>query len=420
MKKRYAAIICQTLSHKSFCAKALHYFTYSLHRNRNESPREVAKFIADIITLDSFRDVPGSMKCVLDTFSEQVREELTVLLDEHFYIDAQGEMRESDEDSEGNLKDFIEDSDEDEDEEEEEEEEGEEGSEDDEELLSDIDSDREREIARERERQSQRDRQRHTERENQKKKNGKRGRLEESESEEEAEFEDSESESESESEEESEGEVDQVQTNRGKGSHPSNTVTVTNKPTKKVSSGGIDTVGRQALQRVAGKAKTLAMGLADTESSQSESQSDSDSQSESESVAADESGSDQGKGKKGKANGSKGQNKKQKVINVMHNQNKNNKKRKVIDLEESDEGHDDDDEIAVFSPLKTSHKDKKNKVSETPKSKKKQAHNKNKESVIDLTSSVEKTPQIVKKKSRQTALDGLTQKKIHALDSDED
>jgi hypothetical protein len=114
-KKRYASVICEQLGHKSLCGKALHFLTYSMHNNCDDRAREVAKFVIDIITLESFRDVPGSMKSLLVAFTPKVREEITSMLDEDYDLNSQGELVDSDEDSQGNLRDFIEYSEEDED-----------------------------------------------------------------------------------------------------------------------------------------------------------------------------------------------------------------------------------------------------------------------------------------------------------------
>lgn len=67
------------------------------------SAGEAAGFVCDIATLDFFQDILGSMKEFLRELAP-LREEVEALLDETCHRDKDGEIVDSDADSEGNLR----------------------------------------------------------------------------------------------------------------------------------------------------------------------------------------------------------------------------------------------------------------------------------------------------------------------------
>lgn len=96
--QRYARTICEYADSKKVCGRILNKFTYSY-------TVEVASiFIHDIITLDFFQDLKGSMKEFLIELPISLKEPVNTLLSESHRRDNEGEIIESDQDSQGNLK----------------------------------------------------------------------------------------------------------------------------------------------------------------------------------------------------------------------------------------------------------------------------------------------------------------------------
>lgn len=95
--QRYARQLCEHSPSKRICGKILNQFTSSMTESA------AAAFAYDIITMDFFQDVQGAMKDLLrevPTF----REQLESLLDESHRRDKDGEILDSDADSQGNLR----------------------------------------------------------------------------------------------------------------------------------------------------------------------------------------------------------------------------------------------------------------------------------------------------------------------------
>lgn len=95
--QRYARQLCEHSNSKRLCGRVLHKFTSGL------SSFEAAAFIYDIITLDFFQDVRGSTKDMMGELP-RAREQLESLLNASHNLDADGEIVDSDADSEGNLR----------------------------------------------------------------------------------------------------------------------------------------------------------------------------------------------------------------------------------------------------------------------------------------------------------------------------
>ena len=433
MKKRYAAIVCQNLPHKGLCGKALHHITYCLHRGNNEQPREVAKFIADIIVLESFRDVSGPMKAVMAGLSEGVREELKVLLDENFDVDSDGEIRDSDEDSNGNLRDFIDPSDE-----EDEDEEGEDS--DVEEVSGFVDEDED--VLKDR---SDRDDSSDSDDSSE----GDSSGLDDSDDDHKMKFKSSHKGStrngggNSKVNKKNDDDIYEKIMSKHSGkldiedivprkTKPAVLPTTGRTVTLAKSADGIDAKGKQALQRVINKneskGKQLAKGLADTDDSDDGNESDSESDSSgSQSSSASSDDDKRKKNKKSSSSKAMANGKSNKVVAAS-------KKRKVIDL------LDDDDEIAMFDDDNQNNSDgsesgsdsdsdnkpaKKRKPSKSPAVTAGKGKGKGKvkatSAVIDLTSSVEKTPKLQNKKgTSKESLVEMGKKKGHIFDSDDD
>jgi hypothetical protein len=95
--QRYARQLCEHSPSKRVCGKILLKFTSGM------SAGEAASFICDIVTLDFFQDVAGTMKEFLREVAP-IRDEVEALLDESCRRDKDGEIVDSDADSEGNLR----------------------------------------------------------------------------------------------------------------------------------------------------------------------------------------------------------------------------------------------------------------------------------------------------------------------------
>jgi hypothetical protein len=100
-RKRYTVTLCEHIDTKPNCGKILKKFTETLDSS------EAATFMYDIITLDFFKDLNGSMnEFYLEFESEEIIEMLKSLISENHEVNSQNEIVESDEDSVGNLRFF--------------------------------------------------------------------------------------------------------------------------------------------------------------------------------------------------------------------------------------------------------------------------------------------------------------------------
>ncbi len=98
--QRYARAIVEHCSSKRKIARILSLFAMAQY-----SIGEGASFIHDIVTLDFFLDIEGSMESFFGHIKpEELRERLTILLSASHHLNGRGEIVDSDEDSEGNLK----------------------------------------------------------------------------------------------------------------------------------------------------------------------------------------------------------------------------------------------------------------------------------------------------------------------------
>jgi hypothetical protein len=95
---RFACVLCEHAKSKAICGRALDLLTSNLE------VQAASEVIFDVITLDFFYEVPGEMNLCLDQLA-RCKEPVTALLDEHFHRREQtGDLMDSDEDSEGNLR----------------------------------------------------------------------------------------------------------------------------------------------------------------------------------------------------------------------------------------------------------------------------------------------------------------------------
>jgi hypothetical protein len=95
--QRYARQICEHSRSRRACGRVLRKFT------TGQSESEAAAYIYDIVTLDFFQDIKGTMQDLLKELPVATRELLEGLLDESHRRSKEGELLDSDEDSEGNL-----------------------------------------------------------------------------------------------------------------------------------------------------------------------------------------------------------------------------------------------------------------------------------------------------------------------------
>lgn len=95
--QRYARLLCEHSDSKRLCGQILHQFT------ANMTSGEAASFMYDIVTLDFFQDIRGTMKEFLREIP-RTQEDLEGMLDASHQRDRDGEILDSDADSEGNLR----------------------------------------------------------------------------------------------------------------------------------------------------------------------------------------------------------------------------------------------------------------------------------------------------------------------------
>lgn len=95
--QRYARQLCEHSASKRLCGRVLHKFTSGL------TSSEAAAYMYDIITLDFFQDIRGSTKDLMKEIP-RAQEQLEALLNASHNLDKDGEIIDSDADSEGNLR----------------------------------------------------------------------------------------------------------------------------------------------------------------------------------------------------------------------------------------------------------------------------------------------------------------------------
>ena len=101
-RKRLAKVICEHCEKKRSCGRILNIFT------SNFCDPNAASFIYDIIGLDFYLDLQGKTSSFMMEIRSPVRELLRSLLSESDMVDDDGEIVESDADSDGNLRyEFI-------------------------------------------------------------------------------------------------------------------------------------------------------------------------------------------------------------------------------------------------------------------------------------------------------------------------
>jgi hypothetical protein len=99
--KKFAVVLCEHSPSKTMLGQILELITTMKRMNLNTS----CEFIYDIITLDFFYEIPGTMNDCLTAFKPEKKEMLNELLNQTFTRKANtGDLMDSDEDSEGNLK----------------------------------------------------------------------------------------------------------------------------------------------------------------------------------------------------------------------------------------------------------------------------------------------------------------------------
>ncbi len=95
---RYAVALCEHCRTKVVCGKIFEQITSKLE------VQAAAEVIVDVITLDFFPEIIGTMKDCLGQLS-RAREEVEMMLDDGYERRPEsGDIIESDEDSEGNLR----------------------------------------------------------------------------------------------------------------------------------------------------------------------------------------------------------------------------------------------------------------------------------------------------------------------------
>lgn len=99
--QKLAQLICSNSTDKQTCGKILNIFTSKIEQN------EAVSYIYDIITLDFFQDLRGNMQHFLYEIKPGVKEMVDALLTESYKRTSNGDLMDSDEDSEGNLVGFI-------------------------------------------------------------------------------------------------------------------------------------------------------------------------------------------------------------------------------------------------------------------------------------------------------------------------
>ena len=96
--QRYARAICEHSGSKANCGRVLRQFSSSL------PTREAPHFVFEVISLDFFRDLTGTVQQFLRELGSCVGDAVDGLLSEAHDRDGDGEIVESDADSHGDLK----------------------------------------------------------------------------------------------------------------------------------------------------------------------------------------------------------------------------------------------------------------------------------------------------------------------------
>ena len=95
--QRYARTMCEHVNSKRLCGRILNKFTCTY------TEEVAAIFVHDIITLDFFHDLSGTLKDFLFELT-RIQQAVDTLISQSHRRDSEGEMLESDEDSQGNLR----------------------------------------------------------------------------------------------------------------------------------------------------------------------------------------------------------------------------------------------------------------------------------------------------------------------------
>ena len=97
-RKQFCCRLCCAMDSKRLCGQVANIFTSDL------SQEEAASFMYDIVTLDFFLDLEGNMQDFLKQVRKPAREVLEHLVSSSFNTDTNGDILESDADSDGNLR----------------------------------------------------------------------------------------------------------------------------------------------------------------------------------------------------------------------------------------------------------------------------------------------------------------------------
>lgn len=97
--KAYATVLCEYCPSTEYCGRVLEQITSKLE------VQAAAEVIVDVITLDFFPEISGTMKECLAQLT-RAKEQVEAILDDEGYErkSESGDIIESDEDSEGNLR----------------------------------------------------------------------------------------------------------------------------------------------------------------------------------------------------------------------------------------------------------------------------------------------------------------------------
>ncbi len=105
--KRYCLMLCEQCNTKKQAGRILNVFCEDMMQD------EACKFIHEIVTRTSFRDLEGKMKKFWSQFVDGLGDSARLYLEKHEKVSRHGELQDEDEDDHGNLKGFIDSSSED-------------------------------------------------------------------------------------------------------------------------------------------------------------------------------------------------------------------------------------------------------------------------------------------------------------------
>lgn len=97
-RKKFCMQLCSVADSKRVCGLITNIFTADL------SVQESAHFIFDIVSSDNFLDMQGNMANFQEQIRNQVWKVLEPLIASNFSLDCNGDIVESDADSNGNLR----------------------------------------------------------------------------------------------------------------------------------------------------------------------------------------------------------------------------------------------------------------------------------------------------------------------------